>query len=380
MLVLLNSKATKARALELADGVKEFLRCFLDSSLPGSWSQHPSVAPFVVEIENLKRVVDAACTSEAIHADEIDTLKAARMSLLHRKAALHECMTMFPLGQFIQQMCNVGLEAYHRDKALAGDLDSCVAACAQMKSFSVDMLLKGEAPEITIQVPGQAKLSEVVQKMNMIQNTASQGFMNEFASQMTLVEIKLQEVKSALAQACARKFQLTCGDQLLVVLNTVLTENLTPDVTANLIEKVNLAKAFMPCSQQVLQKCIGVQSQELISIVTNVREFFGAFAAALPGLVALLQAAGDAAQFAPSRLIHAEMTKFLDAWSNASKRSALQEMVPDIVEKLSAVLQKTCQNAMPPESIRVTREIRVLEFITDCSDCCCMSVREKGIR
>ena len=380
MLVLLNSKATKARALELADGVKEFLRCFLDSSLPGSWSQHPSVAPFVVEIENLKRVVDAACTSEAIHADEIDTLKAARMSLLHRKAALHECMTMFPLGQFIQQMCNVGLEAYHRDKALAGDLDSCVAACAQMKSFSVDMLLKGEAPEITIPVPGQAKLSEVVQKMNMIQNTASQGFMNEFASQMTLVEIKLQEVKSALAQACARKFQLTCGDQLLVVLNTVLTENLTPDVTANLIEKVNLAKAFMPCSQQVLQKCIGVQSQELISIVTNVREFFGAFAAALPGLVALLQAAGDAAQFAPSRLIHAEMTKFLDAWSNASKRSALQEMVPDIVEKLSAVLQKTCQNAMPPESIRVTREIRVLEFITDCSDCCCMSVREKGIR
>ena len=380
MLVLLNSKATKARALELADGVKEFLRCFLDSSLPGSWSQHPSVAPFVVEIENLKRVVDAACTSEAIHADEIDILKAARMSLLHRKAALHECMTMFPLGQFIQQMCNVGLEAYHRDKALAGDLDSCVAACAQMKSFSVDMLLKGEAPEITIQVPGQAKLSEVVQKMNMIQNTASQGFMNEFASQMTLVEIKLQEVKSALAQACARKFQLTCGDQLLVVLNTVLTENLTPDVTANLIEKVNLAKAFMPCSQQVLQKCIGVQSQELISIVTNVREFFGAFAAALPGLVALLQAAGDAAQFAPSRLIHAEMTKFLDAWSNASKRSALQEMVPDIVEKLSAVLQKTCQNAMPPESIRVTREIRVLEFITDCSDCCCMSVREKGIR
>ena len=380
MLVLLNSKATKARALELADGVKEFLRCFLDSSLPGSWSQHPSVAPFVVEIENLKRVVDAACTSEAIHADEIDTLKAARMSLLHRKAALHECMTMFPLGQFIQQMCNVGLEAYHRDKALAGDLDSCVAACAQMKSFSVDMLLKGEAPEITIQVPGQAKLSEVVQKMNMIQNTASQGFMNEFASQMTFVEIKLQEVKSALAQACARKFQLTCGDQLLVVLNTVLTENLTPDVTANLIEKVNLAKAFMPCSQQVLQKCIGVQSQELISIVTNVREFFGAFAAALPGLVALLQAAGDAAQFAPSRLIHAEMTKFLDAWSNASKRSALQEMVPDIVEKLSAVLQKTCQNAMPPESIRVTREIRVLEFITDCSDCCCMSVREKGTR
>ena len=380
MLVLLNSKATKARALELADGVKEFLRCFLDSSLPGSWSQHPSVAPFVVEIENLKRVVDAACTSEAIHADEIDILKAARMSLLHRKAALHECMTMFPLGQFIQQMCNVGLEAYHHDKALAGDLDSCVAACAQMKSFSVDMLLKGEAPEITIQVPGQAKLSEVVQKMNMIQNTASQGFMNEFASQMTLVEIKLQEVKSALAQACARKFQLTCGDQLLVVLNTVLTENLTPDVTANLIEKVNLAKAFMPCSQQVLQKCIGVQSQELISIVTNVREFFGAFAAALPGLVALLQAAGDAAQFAPSRLIHAEMTKFLDAWSNASKRSALQEMVPDIVEKLSAVLQKTCQNAMPPESIRVTREIRVLEFITDCSDCCCMSVREKGIR
>ena len=380
MLVLLNSKATKARALELADGVKEFLRCFLDSSLPGSWSQHPSVAPFVVEIENLKRVVDAACASEAIHADEIDILKAARMSLLHRKAALHECMTMFPLGQFIQQMCNVGLEAYHRDKALAGDLDSCVAACAQMKSFSVDMLLKGEAPEITIQVPGQAKLSEVVQKMNMIQNTASQGFMNEFASQMTLVEIKLQEVKSALAQACARKFQLTCGDQLLVVLNTVLTENLTPDVTANLIEKVNLAKAFMPCSQQVLQKCIGVQSQELISIVTNVREFFGAFAAALPGLVALLQAAGDAAQFAPSRLIHAEMTKFLDAWSNASKRSALQEMVPDIVEKLSAVLQKTCQNAMPPESIRVTREIRVLEFITDCSDCCCMSVREKGTR
>ena len=319
MLVLLNSKATKARALELADGVKEFLRCFLDSSLPGSWSQHPSVAPFVVEIENLKRVVDAACTSEAIHADEIDTLKAARMSLLHRKAALHECMTMFPLGQFIQQMCNVGLEAYHRDKALAGDLDSCVAACAQMKSFSVDMLLKGEAPEITIQVPGQAKLSEVVQKMNMIQNTASQGFMNEFASQMTLVEIKLQEVKSALAQACARKFQLTCGDQLLVVLNTVLTENLTPDVTANLIEKVNLAKAFMPCSQQVLQKCIGVQSQELISIVTNVREFFGAFAAALPGLVALLQAAGDAAQFAPSRLIHAEMTKFLDAWSMLPK-------------------------------------------------------------
>ena len=113
MLVLLNSKATKARALELADGVKEFLRCFLDSSLPGSWSQHPSVAPFVVEIENLKRVVDAACTSEAIHADEIDILKAARMSLLHRKAALHECMTMFPLGQFTQQMCNVGLVTRH---------------------------------------------------------------------------------------------------------------------------------------------------------------------------------------------------------------------------------------------------------------------------
>ena len=167
-----------------------------------------------------------------------------------------------------------------------------------MKSFSVDMLLKGEAPEITIQVPGQAKLSEVVQKMNMIQNTASQGFMNEFCFANDLGRDQIAGGEECLGPSmCSEVPQLTCGDQLLVVLNTVLTENLTPDVTANLIEKVNLAKAFMPCSQQVLQKCIGVQSQELISIVTNVREFFGAFAAALPGLVALLQAAGDAAQF-----------------------------------------------------------------------------------
>ncbi|CAE7872994.1 unnamed protein product, partial [Symbiodinium necroappetens] len=341
------NQATKARALELASGVKEFLQLFLDSSLSTSWSQHASVAPFVVEIENLKKVADAACMGErTIPADEVDTLKSARMSLLHKKAALHECMTLFPLGQFIQQMCNAGLEAFHRDKALASDLDSCITACAQMKSFTMDLLLKGEAPDITIQVPGQAKLCEVVQKMNMIQNTASANFMQEFEAQMALVDTKMQEVKSALAKACARKFQLLCGDQLLEVLNMALSENLTADITANLIEKVNFAKSFAPCSQSVLQKCIGLQSQDVISVITNVKEFFGILATALPGLVALLQASSDAGQFSPSRLLHAEMLKFMEAWASATKRSALQEMVPEIHEKLSALVQKVCQNAM----------------------------------
>ncbi|CAE7797949.1 unnamed protein product [Symbiodinium sp. CCMP2592] len=347
------NQAMKARALELANGVKDFLHCFLESPLSATWSQHPSVASFVVEIENLKKVADAACMGEALqlHADDIDTLRSARLSVVNKKAAMHECMTLFPLGQFIQQMCNAGLEAWHRDRALAADLESCITTCSQMKSFTADMLLKGEAPEITIQVPGQAKLCEVVQKMNMIQNTASPLFLQEFSSQVALVETKMQEVRDALFQACARKFHLVCGDAVLGVLSTILSESLTADLTAKLIEKINSAKAFSPCSQALLQKCIGMQAQEVISVVTGVRDFFGAFAAALPGLVALWQAAGDAALFSPSRLLHAEMTKFMAAWASASTRSALQEMAPEIDEKLSAVVRKICENALLPECI-----------------------------
>ena len=79
---------------------------------------YPAFASFLEEFESLKKFTDVAAQGDdfVIPVDEIELLKTARQMILHRKAVLHESLTLFPVGLFIQQSCNMAMESVCRDK------------------------------------------------------------------------------------------------------------------------------------------------------------------------------------------------------------------------------------------------------------------------
>ena len=79
---------------------------------------YPAFASFLEEFESLKKFTDVAAQGDdfVIPVDEIELLKTARQMILHRKAVLHESLTLFPVGLFMQQSCNMAMESVCRDK------------------------------------------------------------------------------------------------------------------------------------------------------------------------------------------------------------------------------------------------------------------------
>ncbi|CAE7677922.1 unnamed protein product [Symbiodinium sp. CCMP2592] len=342
-------EATKDRAVELTLQVQSFLERFAGSSLCSAWTQNSNLVSFVDEIENLRKVVAIAVSvqdaSFRVKAEEVDAIKSARATILAKKSALHESLTLFPVGLFVQQSCNTGVEAFYRDRGFAADLEACIQACAAMKHFTYDVLFKNEACDIAI--PGQAKIVEVVQKLTLIDAAASCNFKTENAQGLGVVQTKMTELADALTEACIAKFRKLCLVDLPEPLKALLEGQLTIDTTAALLEKLNVAKQFVPISQAILQKCMGTASSDLIATVMAGRDFMGSLATALPHLVALFDTGAADGKFAPARLLDSDLVKFVLAWGESVNHARIKAMLSvDVWDCLCGVIEKASKSAM----------------------------------
>ena len=286
--------------------------------------------------------------SEALHADEVESVKNARATCLNKKGLYSESLSLFPLGQYVQQSCNGALESFHKDRACVSDLETCVSMAAAMRTFTADALFKQNTLEIS--VPGQAKCVELVQKLLFVEQASSETFKADFAEKLKLVQLKLDELAGALMEAAIVKFQKTCGDGLATGLEALSKGHMSAEATASFMEVLGAAKSFVPLPVPTMQKILGSKSKHHIqATVTALRSFFTELMAAIPIIAGVLdfdKAADKEAQFSCSRLLDASMVTLMSTFEDASCQSALKLFVPHVSTLLSQIEEMIRQNAM----------------------------------
>ena len=279
--------------------LKDFIGKVANSAMIQTLGSYPALASFVEEFESLKKVTDVAAQGDdfAISKDVIESLKGARQMILNKKSHLYESLTLFPVGLFVQQSCNMAIEAVCRDVGFASDLDTCMSVCSALKTFTPDILVKPDSYDIV--VPGQAKVVEIVQKLQLIEAAASNHFKSEKATAITCVESKIKELATALLQVSTDKFQKVClSEDFKLGLQSLLAGKLAPEAAVRLTEHLTACKNFVPASQSLLQKTLGAQAKSILDKFVSLRNFFGTLVAALPHIMNLIEdVATKAGQF-----------------------------------------------------------------------------------
>ena len=326
------------------------------------WSKEPKLQNAVEELENLKKVVTVSAQADyAMKAEEVEAVKAARLALLAKKAKFHEVLTLFPLGQYVQQMCNSSLEAFHKDRACCGDLEACVQASAGFKTFTCETLFKPNS--LDIHVPGQPKMAELVYKIAFIEQASSSGFKKENESALKVVNAKIRELADALKDACIFKFHRVCEDGLHAGITGLVEGTLTAEGSASFIESLNGAKNFAPVSLPSLQKLLGSYSEGVVSMLTNSRNFCGELVAVLPTLVSLL-AKDQGQNFSPLRLLDDGLQKIMRVFDCEKTQAALQAMSKVIAMAVSDLAAKIRERAMCLVATESQSFIRFVGFLS----------------
>ncbi|CAE7277422.1 unnamed protein product [Symbiodinium microadriaticum] len=322
-------EATKARAVELTKHLQQFLQQLAESTVHQALGGYPGFASFLEELGSLKKVTDVAAQGDdfVIGVDEVEPLKSARQMILTKRGSFAEGLTLFPVGLFIQQSCNMAIEAVCRDRGFSSDLDACLVSCTVLKTFTTDVLMKPDSHDIV--VPGQAKVIEIVQKLQLIEAAASNHFKQEKASTIALVEAKITELATALWQVSVDKFQKVClTDDFASKLTSLVAGKLLPEAAVRLTEQLTACKSFVPASQALFQKTLGLQAKPIIEKFSSLRNFFGSVVAALPHMMSLFEdVATKAGQFNSCRLLQAELVNLVTTWNDEIVMKSTKELL-----------------------------------------------------
>ncbi|CAE7285500.1 unnamed protein product [Symbiodinium sp. KB8] len=340
-----------AKAMELTSQLADMLKRFQHSELWEQWNTQQSLTSFVDECSHLSLLVQTACEPETqLTSETADGLKTARQSLLNKKpkAVFLESLTLFPLGQFVQQSCNEILETHYRDLGFVSDLEACVQACSELKTYSSDMVVKGDAMDI--HVPQMQKVVEVLQKWNMIELAASKHFKEAHASKLSLLDAKFDELAGALKVACSSKFRMLVSESLQPLLEKLTQGQMSMlEGSPALLEAVNKAKLWVPCNMSLLQKCLGSKSKPLVSSITHVREFLCKMAKVCPSIVAIIHVAqtGEGMnQCGSSRLLLPDLVQFMKAFRDEEVQSGLSSLDNAWWLAICACMDTLCKGAM----------------------------------
>ena len=332
--------------------LSELLVGLRQTDLWESWSTNAAMVPFTEEINQLHSVVLTARkgAKEKLLPEQAEALKGARGALLQKKGTFVESLTLFPLGQFVQFSCNASLEAHHRDIGFSTDLEACVQGCAALKTYSCDMLFKGDSLEIA--VPMQAKVGEIQQKWTMIQQGSSEHFKKEHGRVLSLVGAKFEELRTALMEACILKYKKACLTDLHQKLAALRASQLKAEDAAALLEALTTAKGFSPVSQQVLTRCLGNEGKEISNMIMHAREFFGIFATALPLVVALIDDnRKNAPQLGSCRLVDKDLLKLMEVFEDEVLACSMSTVSAEVWLEINGVVDAVCKSAMPSGSI-----------------------------
>ena len=361
--------AEKAYAHKLTGQLLEFLKKFCEDGLTTDWleSKHASLTACIEETNQLRTVVSVAARecSDSLKADEVESVKNARAACLQKKGLFHESLTLFPLGQYVQQSCNAALESFHKDRACVAELDTLVSMAGAMRTFTAEGLFKTNSLEIAI--PHQARCVELVQKLILVEQTSSETFKTEYAEKLKLVQLKLDELAGAVMEAAIVKFQKTCGDGLATGLESLSKGQLSTESTASFIEVLGTAKSFLPLPVLTMQKLLGYNSKHIQATVASLRSFFAELMQALPIVAVVLdfeKATSKDAQLSCSRLLDPSMATLMASFEQDSNQSALKQFVPQVSTLLSQIEVKIRENAMKLLAIEAESFVKFVNFLS----------------
>ena len=347
---MFGSQAMTAKAGELAGRLKGLLSGFRASGLWESWSTHSTLSSFVEECSNLSLLVSIAAEADVpnLSSEEAENLKSARTALLAKRATFLESLTLFPLGQFVQQASNFALESHQRDLGFLTELDLCVQAVAELKTFTPEVLFKGD----DIQVPNFTRVVDAQMKSSLIQQACTSHFKEAQASKLALLESKFKELAVAIRGACIAKFQKVLGEDLRLGFKLLSEGHLTVEGQANMVEVLTKSKTFAPMTMTTVQKCLGqAAAKEIIDLIIYGRSFLTMFVAVFPTVLALIQTEKDGAtdakdQLGSGRLLQADMIKFMKSFGDEEVQKSLQEMDQGLWLHIVATMDRLCKAAM----------------------------------
>ena len=188
---------------QLHDLLVRFRQC----DLHDAWTTTASTTAFVEELNQLEclskiasEAPDVQLTSEAA-----EQLKGSRAIFSRKAAFFYESMTLFPLGQHVMQVTNLALESHFRDIGFGKELEACVQMCIDLKTYTAEMVTKGDNMEIV--VPNSGKVVDVRHKLSLIELTASKHFKETHNVQLKLANAKLDEIADALKAVCVLKYR-----------------------------------------------------------------------------------------------------------------------------------------------------------------------------
>ncbi|CAE6935236.1 unnamed protein product [Symbiodinium sp. CCMP2592] len=342
------SEAMQKVALDRMKLLLDFIDNFKASNVCEDWSDKQKdnvrIVQWLEDISRLHLLVSSALTDEgeAVTAEKVEELKGARNLLLNKKSNFAESMTLWPLGQFIQQKANSRVEAYLRDQSLKADLAQCIQLSTQLKTFSTDSLFKTDSLEIMI--PGSNKVVEMVQKLALIEQLGSKSFLQDNEEQIRLVTIKIVELQNAILSASVHKFRKSIGEKLLVLLTSLSEGKIDTDQTAQLVEQLNEAKNFNPMQVNVINKCLGAWAGPIQEALQVVRTFWTRFASATPAIVGLMNIQSVAC--AVQRLLCADLVATMEIFNDASKMQHVQKICVDLGPMMTQIGDKIRGSAM----------------------------------
>ena len=279
---------------------------------------------------------------EAVTAEKVEDLKGARGFLLAKKSNFAESLTLWPLGQFIQQKANSRVETYLRDQSLKADLAQCVQLASQLRTFSTDGLFKADSLEIVI--PGSNKVVEMVQKFSMVEQLGSKLFLQDNEEQIRLVTIKIVELQNAILSASVHKFSKSVGEKLSALLTSLSEGKIDADQTAQLVEHLNEAKNFNPMQASAMNKCLGAWAAPIQEALQMGRTFWTRFSSATPAVVGLMNTQSVAC--AVQRLLCADLVAIMEIFNDASKMQLVQKVCVDLGSVMSQIGDKIRGSAM----------------------------------
>ena len=342
-------------ALDRTRQLLSFLDGFRGSKVCEDWAEHQKecvqIVQWLDDISKLHMLASSALADEgeAITVEKVDELKASRNQLLAKKSNFAESMTLWPLGQFVQQKANSRVEMFLRDQSLKADLGQCVQLAAQLKPFTTDVLFKADSLDIAI--PGATKVIEMVQKFSMVQQLGSKLFLQNSGEQIRLVNLKITELQNAVFGASVHKFRKTLGEKLAHSLESLAKGEMdaNADLTASLVEHCNEAKNFNPVQANVLNKCLGGWAAPIQEALQETRTFWTRFAAVVPAIVGLL-CPTSAACVVP-RLLCSDMVALMEVYNDPSKMQLVQKICVDLGSHVLSIGDAMRRRAMHSDGI-----------------------------
>ena len=145
--------------------------------------------------------------SSPVSITDLDSLEAAKATLTKPKSTFHAGMSIFPVGAFVCDAVSSKISQCRQDQLLAADIDAACEIARSFPDFTAESISKERDGDYDIGVPSQNKIYEMVAKIRLFDETASEHLKTSLQHEVSGVKDRISQLQSALLRTVALKFE-----------------------------------------------------------------------------------------------------------------------------------------------------------------------------